>query len=620
MDKSVTPRQSSLRHSSAQGKRSGGIAIGGPLTPRSRRISRLESALEDARTSPQHSPFCTPRLVRKQLPADKITTNKNNSTAGALQSVYDRVERRNNAHSDPSVQVSTLSTTQLQWAEQAVQTFVAEMRSVADNSDTQTKGDLAGALINDVIASVGITSSRTMPSVYTPRQQNHEVERMNQLDDVACWYAVGREIGRGTFGRVRFATHRLSGTPVAIKSYARLHGARSCIAVDTIGKRVIGDFGGDALEWRRVRQEVSVLSKLRAHPNIMRFVEGFETPTKIHAVTELVEGTNLCDVLRRAPGQQLPEAQAKGIFRQIAAGVESLHAQRVIHRDLKLENVLLDESSGHATVIDFGFSDLEEYPLLDPAGASKKIVKKKNFCGTPSYMAPEVVTSERYDGRPVDIWSLGVLLYVMLCGKFPFQGVSFHQLYQKLRSGSQQLVIPPALSAEARTLLQSLLIVDPAKRPSASELRCCLWLQTEKEPQCSTLQIKTSLKLSFETWPGTTEAIGSALAELYGIQQCLSDQGNIKTELHQCKRLGAFLKLATVASNRHFLDLFDVFSLSSLPSESNQSLPSESNQSLQNEKIAHLAFSKSASVEAPTQHKEQLEKLIALVKTSLATF
>uniref|UniRef100_H3G5T0 Protein kinase domain-containing protein n=1 Tax=Phytophthora ramorum TaxID=164328 RepID=H3G5T0_PHYRM len=175
----------------------------------------------------------------------------------------------------------------------------------------------------------------------------------------------------------------------------------------------------------RVRQEVSVLSRLRAHPNIMRFVEVFETPTRIHAVTELVQGASLCDILRRAPGQRLTETRAKLVFRQLTAAVEVLHAQCVIHRDLKLENVLLDENSGHATVIDFGFSDFEE--IIEPQATHpadnnppKKQLKKKNFCGTPSYMAPEVVASERYDGRPVDVWSLGVLLYVMLCGKFPF--------------------------------------------------------------------------------------------------------------------------------------------------------------------------------------------------------
>lgn len=383
--------------------------------------------------------------------------------------------------------------------------------------------------------------------------------------------------------------------------------------MDAIGKRVIGDCYGDALEWRRVRQEVHVLSRLHAHPNIMRFVEVFETPTRIHAVTELIKGTSLCDILRRAPGQRLSEARAKGLFRQIVAGVAALHAQRVIHRDLKLENILLDESSGHATVIDFGFSDFEE--CSDPQTlnladdrAQKKRMRKKNFCGTPSYMAPEVVASERYDGRPVDIWSLGVLLYVMLCGKFPFQGVSFHQLYQKLRSGSQQLVLPPALSIEARALLQSVLVADPVKRPTASELYCCSWLLEAQNPD---LQYKSALRKSFEAWPGITPAICRVLAEYYDVQLRPFSLDRAKSRSEQLRRLSAFIDLATAESSRQFEEL-----VGSLPSLSPGSA------GLKQKEMTDREFPESALqvVESSsTQHKQQLEKLIGLVKSSLET-
>ncbi|KAE9358807.1 hypothetical protein PR003_g1052 [Phytophthora rubi] len=332
----------------------------------------------------------------------------------------------------------------------------------------------------------------------------------------------------------------------------------------------------------------------------------------MHAVTEYVKGTSLCDILRRAPGQRLPEARAKEIFRQIAAGVGAIHAQRVIHRDLKLENILQDESSGHVTIIDFGFSDFEDCgdpQMLDPADdmAPKKRLRKKNFCGTPSYMAPEVVASERYDGRPVDVWSLGVLLYVMLCGKFPFQGVSFHQLYQKLRSGSQQLVLPPALSVEARALLQAVLIVDPAKRPSASGLYCCSWLQESQNHWSSDLQPRNALRLSFETWSGITPAICSALTELYGVQLSPSSLDQFKRGLQQLKRLKAFIDLATVQSSCHFQKIVDTLSLP--PSLSSDSIDSQENEKTE---------SKVQIVESSTRHKQQLEKLIGLVKASLA--
>ncbi|KAF4042705.1 Protein kinase domain [Phytophthora infestans] len=454
------------------------------------------------------------------------------------------------------------------------------MRQTADSLDEQTKAAITRALINS--------------------------EAGNQVDGLVCWYSMGNEIGRGTFGRVRAATHRLSGTSVAIKSYSCLHGARSCLPVEG---RAAKDFGEDALEWRQVRQEVRILSKLRAHPNILRFVEVFETSTRIHVVTELLRGTSLCEVLQRASGQRLSETRAKRVFQQLVAAVEALHSQCVIHRDLKLENVLLNEESGHVTIIDFGFSDFEEPvdPLslasLDTENRKKQPKKKKNFCGTPVYMAPEVVTSEHYDGRPVDIWSLGVLLYLMLCGKFPFQGANFHQLFQKLRSGAQQLVLPPTLSVAARALLQSILAVDPLKRPIASELRGCLWLQ-----DIETLEFSRKEAASFEAWPGTNEKVCEALTKLYGVQLNLSDI-NIARAKPRRPRLSAFLELATAESRQHFLELI----AESASSDDVQSPQSDESDTDCDESNSH------EDVAPSTRHKQQLEKLIGLVKTSLAT-
>ncbi|ETM45062.1 CAMK/CAMKL protein kinase [Phytophthora nicotianae P10297] len=494
----------------------------GPLKTRTRRVNRLDCALQDARGNSGYS-----GILARQRSVKKITTEDQ------LQSVYDRVEQHNNSDALTQLpsRLSTLSTTQLKLAEQAVQTFIDKMRQTVDTAD---KFDLIRTLDDTV----------------------------NQLDDLTCWYSVGNEIGRGTFGRVRSATHRLSGTPVAIKSYSRLHGARSCLPVDD---QVNGGFGGDAFEWRRVRQEVRILSRLRAHPNIMRFVEVFESPTRIHVVTELLKGTSLCEILRRAPGQRLSETRAKRIFQQLVTAVEVLHSQCVIHRDLKLENVLLDEQSGHVTVIDFGFSDLEEsidLQTLDPAEneARKKQLKKKNFCGTPAYMAPEVVARER---------------------------------------GAQHVVLPPTLSGDVRALLQSILTVDPAKRPSASELRHCSWLQNveaQETPQ--------NLLISFEAWPGTNQRVCEALTELYGVQPNHSDS-NI-TRRH--RRLSAFVKLAIAESSHHFQKIV----VEGLASDDIQTMQSEETDT-ESQKNQEDAESSS------TRHKQQLEKLIGLVKTSLAT-
>ncbi|RLN50534.1 hypothetical protein BBJ28_00014069 [Nothophytophthora sp. Chile5] len=530
-----------------------------------------------------------------------------------LRDVYDRIEMRNAV--TPTrlpLQDSSLSSTQLLAAEQAVQLFVAKMRHISTTQEAQAKTDVSRTLANELTA-FGLNSD------IGANQHSPEVKNEPQIDDVASWYVMGKEIGCGTFGRVCLGTHRLSGTSVAIKSYARLQGSKTCLSVVSIGKRTVVDSGSDALEWRRVRQEVKVLSRLQAHPNIVRFIEFFESPTRIHAVTEFVRGSSLCDVLRRTVGQRLTENRAKAIFRQLVMAVEALHTQGVIHRDLKLENVLLDERSSHATVIDFGFSDFEE--IADrpvPDGTHSKARTKKNFCGTPSYMAPEVVACACYDGRPVDVWSLGVLLYVMLCGKFPFQSTNFHQLYQKLRSGTQQLLLPPALSSGARALLQALLVVDPTKRPSAAALRCHVWLQNVENPRNSPQQTRDMLNSAFSVWPGTRQGVCVALTELYGL--CLNPSELERLILAQrgrrrC-RLDAFLELAGLVCCRQLQRTVETPSASSIQAlaVSRQQQEAEIDGADAQEPADRQDVNKRSS----TQHKQQLEKLIGLVKLSLA--
>ena len=128
---------------------------------------------------------------------------------------------------------------------------------------------------------------------------------------------------------------------------------------------------------------------------------------------------NLCQYVKAR--KRLGEADARAIFVQILMAVEYLHTTGIVHRDIKLENVLFDENRS-MKLVDFGFS----------VGCRDPTKKLKIFCGTPSYMAPEIVMRRQYEGRPVDIWSLGVLLYAMLCGMFPFVAKSYPELYKKI--------------------------------------------------------------------------------------------------------------------------------------------------------------------------------------------
>ena len=152
------------------------------------------------------------------------------------------------------------------------------------------------------------------------------------------------------------------------------------------------------------------------------------------------------------------EITARRIFKQVAEAVNYLHSINTVHRDIKLDNILIEEGTRMVKLIDFGFSVVV---------ANHQ--RLKIFCGTPSYMSPEIVRKHEYDGKPVDMWALGVLLYVMLTGTFPFRGVSEQDLYQKIQRGHYRSN-HEALAPDARKLVARLLDVDSRRRMTAEEL------------------------------------------------------------------------------------------------------------------------------------------------------
>lgn len=141
-----------------------------------------------------------------------------------------------------------------------------------------------------------------------------------------------------------------------------------------------------------------------------------------------------------------------------------LHSKNVTHRDIKLENIIIDKS-GKIKLIDFGF-----------CCCTSPDTKLKVFCGTPSYMCPEIVTKKEYYGPPTDIWATGILLFALLCGQFPFKGSSDKDLYKKIARGMYNP--PEHLSKESRLFLNRLLVVDPSRRSTAAQLLDDIWLKS----------------------------------------------------------------------------------------------------------------------------------------------
>ena len=161
----------------------------------------------------------------------------------------------------------------------------------------------------------------------------------------------------------------------------------------------------------------------------------------------LVEGESLHSYIKSKENRRLPEDEAKFIIKQIIQVLAYLHSKNVTHRDIKLENIILDKDK-RIKLIDFGF-----------CCCTAPDQRLKVFCGTPSYMCPEIVMKKEYLGPPTDIWATGVLFYALLCGAFPFRGQTDSELYKKIVRGMYNP--PDTLSHESRLFMNRMLIVDP---------------------------------------------------------------------------------------------------------------------------------------------------------------
>jgi len=260
-------------------------------------------------------------------------------------------------------------------------------------------------------------------------------------------YVVGRMIGQGAYACVRLSYNKAMGKKLALKVYEK--------------KKLI-----EPQRQKSVYREIRLLQKMN-HVNIVKLYDAFDTDNHVILAMEYVRGNSLHSYLKAQPNRTLDEWEAKRLFRQVVCGIEYCHGKSIAHRDIKLENLLLDEHN-NVKIIDFGFSTCMPN--------TKKI---KIFCGTPSYMSPEIVLRKEYAGPQADVWALGVLLYAMLCGTFPFKGRNDRELYKKI--SNVLIVYPDHLSGLAKNLLQRIFQLDPDKRPTAHEIMNDPWLSTTSD-------------------------------------------------------------------------------------------------------------------------------------------
>eukprot|EP00931_Biecheleriopsis_adriatica_P100465 TRINITY_DN75782_c0_g1_i1.p1 TRINITY_DN75782_c0_g1~~TRINITY_DN75782_c0_g1_i1.p1 ORF type:complete len:963 (+),score=168.35 TRINITY_DN75782_c0_g1_i1:136-3024(+) len=260
-------------------------------------------------------------------------------------------------------------------------------------------------------------------------------------------YIIGKQIGQGAYATVAFGLHKETSKKVAIKIYEKY--------------KLL-----DPQRRKSVRCEIRLMERLR-HPNIVVFHEALDTPKQIYLIMDFVGGGSLHHFLKKRPNRRTDDALAKRLFFQVCQGIRYLHDRHIVHRDVKLENLLLDDQ-GTVKIIDFGFS------TIVPPGKKLKI-----FCGTPSYMAPEIVARKEYAGFCADIWAMGVLLYALLCGSFPFRGQNDRDLYRKIVRGVFH--VPEFVGEGARSLLHRALTTDMARRPTVEDLLQDQWLSAHRE-------------------------------------------------------------------------------------------------------------------------------------------
>lgn len=222
----------------------------------------------------------------------------------------------------------------------------------------------------------------------------------------------------------------------------------------------------------RVFREI-VISSLLNHPNIVRLLEFFYSSTHFFLVFEYVKGVQLYDIVLKKTF--IPECEARKYFRQIISAIEYIHMNCVIHRDLKIENILVDQND-NIKIIDFGLSNFYNNKSL-----------LKTFCGSLYFAAPELLDGKKYLGPEVDIWSLGVILYVMVCGKVPFDDDSVSNLQLKIKSGKFEFV--QDISEEAKSLITKILVTTPNSRCTLKIIKDSIWINIGHKEKVSNYMV-----------------------------------------------------------------------------------------------------------------------------------
>ena len=267
------------------------------------------------------------------------------------------------------------------------------------------------------------------------KKDNSVIKLLSQIN-----FKMGKKLGEGRFSIVKLGTHSLTNQPVAIK---------------ILDKTKIASIE----DKERINREIKIMKKIN-HFNITKLYTIIETKYIIYLIQEYVQGKELNDYLYTKG--KLSEQEACKFFHQIISGLSYLHHIGIAHRDFKPENILLTNDNKILKIIDFGLGNMY-----------KKGQLLKTGCGSPCYIPPEMIKEEGYNAEKSDIWSAGIILYLMLCGNLPFYEEDNQLMYDKIIKGDFN--ISNFLSDEAKDIIKKILEVDPKKRLSFDEIKEHPW-------------------------------------------------------------------------------------------------------------------------------------------------
>jgi MAP/microtubule affinity-regulating kinase len=273
---------------------------------------------------------------------------------------------------------------------------------------------------------------------------SHSINNSNNIKNIKIFngriedYLITKELGKGSYATVKLAIHKINKNKYAIKIYSK----------ETLL---------DPQKRSTVHNEINILKQLD-NVNVMKLYEVIDTHKYLYLVMEYINGISLLETIKQDKKHYFEESRAIKIFIQIVKGIIYCQSKNICHRDIKLENILLIKDD-NVKIIDFGF-----------AVKTTKETYQKLFCGTPSYMAPEIVNKEKYIAQYSDIWSLGVLFFAMLYGRFPFRAKQQEELFAKINEANVIFPEDIEINDVIKNIIRQIFVVIPTQRLSLNEL------------------------------------------------------------------------------------------------------------------------------------------------------